>query len=283
MGTVRIVTDSLSWLPPEVTEEHRVEVVPLHVFFGEERYTETVNITNEQFYARLRTGDVLPKTTQPSPGEFQQVFDALANDADTDSIVCITASAKISGTNNSARVAAQAIDGLRVEVIDSELAALAEGTLVIEAARAAADGADTDAVAARVRELQPRCGVALTLDTLDYLYKGGRLGRAQHLIGSLLRFRPVLHMDGGELAPLARPRTRRKAVAQLLQYAAERAGGNELAMAGILHGDAPEDAAELRRQVEARFKVGEVYESQIGPVIGTYTGPDALGLCFRTP
>ena len=138
--------------------------------------------------------------------------------------------------------------------------------MVIEAARAAAAGADTDAVVARVRELQPHCGVALTLDTLDYLYKGGRIGRAQHLVGGLLRFRPVLHMDGGELAPLARPRTRRKAVARLLQYTAERAGGNELAMAGILHGDAPDAAAELRRQVEARFKVGEVYESQIGPV-----------------
>jgi DegV family protein with EDD domain len=283
MGTVRIVTDSLSWLPPEVAEEHCIEVVPLHVFFGQERYTETVNITNEEFYARLRTGDVLPKTSQPSPGEFQQVFEALANDADTDGIVCITASAKISGTNNSARAAAQAMAGKRIEVIDTELAALAEGSLVIEAARAAAAGADTDAVVARVRELQPHCGVALTLDTLDYLYKGGRIGRAQHLVGGLLRFRPVLHMDGGELAPLARPRTRRKAVARLLQYTAERAGGNELAMAGILHGDAPDAAAELRRQVEARFKVGEVYESQIGPVIGTYTGPDALGLCFRTP
>ena len=282
MGTVRIVTDSLSWLPSEVAEEHRIEVVPLHVFFGEERYTETVNITNEEFYARLRTGDVLPKTSQPSPGEFQQVFESLANDVDTDGIVCITASAKLSGTNNSARAAAQAMAGERIEVIDTELAALAEGTLAIEAARAAAAGADTDVVAARVRELQPNCGVALTLDTLDYLYKGGRLGRAQHLIGSLLRFRPVLHLEGGELAPLARPRTRRKAVAQLIQYAADRAGGNELAMAGILHGDAPDAAAELRRQVEARFKIGEVYESQIGPVIGTYTGPDALGLCFRT-
>lgn len=283
MSAVRIVTDSLAWLPPDVAEEYGIEIVPLHISFGEDRYTETVDITNEEFYQRLRGGDVLPKTSQPSPGEFQQAYQAIADDADTDSIVCITASAKISGTYNSAQAAAQAMSDVRVEVIDSELAALAEGILAIEAARAATEGADAGAVLARVRELQPHCGVSLTLETLDYLYKGGRIGRAGHLIGSLLRFRPVLHLDDGELAPLDRPRTRKKAIARLVEYAAERAGGNKLAMAGILHADAPNGARELRQQVEARFQVGEFFESQIGPVIGTYTGPDALGLCFRTP
>ena len=172
--------------------------------------------------------------------------------------------------------------GPRIEVVDTGLAALAEGALVIEAARLAAAGADADAVLARVSELQPYCGVALTLDTLDYLHKGGRIGRAQHMIGSLLRFRPVLHLDDGELAPLARPRTRRKAVAHLIEYATERAGGNELAMAGILHAAAPDGAAELRRQVEARFRIGELYMGEIGPAIGSHVGPGAVGLCFRT-
>ncbi len=282
MGMVRIVTDSLAMLPPEVVEQHGITVVPAHVSFGEDRYTENVNLTNEEFYARLRTDDTHPTTSQPSPGDFQQVYEALADEADTDSIVCITVSVKLSGTYNSARAAAQTMTGQRIEVVDTELAALAEGALVIEAARLAAAGADADAVLARVRELQPHCGVALTLDTLDYLHKGGRIGRAQHLIGSLLRFRPVLHLDNGELAPLARPRTRRKAVAHLLEYAAERAGGNELTMAGILHADAPGDAAELRRQVEARFRVGELYEGEIGPAIGSHVGPGTVGLCFRT-
>ena len=282
MGTVRIVTDSLAMLPPEVVEQHGITVVPAHVSFGEDHYTENVNLTNEEFYARLRTDDTHPTTSQPSPGDFQQVYEALVAEADTDSIVCITVSAKLSGTYNSARAAAQTMSGQRIEVVDTELAALAEGALVIEAARLAAAGADADAVLARVSELQPHCGVALTLDTLDYLHKGGRIGRAQHMIGSLLRFRPVLHLDNGELAPLARPRTRRKAVAQLLEYATERAGGNELAMAGILHAAAPGDAAELRRQVEARFRIGELYEGEIGPAIGSHVGPGTVGLCFRT-
>ena len=281
MGTVRIVTDSLAMLPPEMAAEHGIEVVPAHVFIGEQRYTEGVNITETEFYVQLRSGDVFPKTSQPSPGEFQAVYEKLAADPDTDSIVCITLSAKLSGTYNSAWAAAQAMDGPRIEVIDTGLASLAEGSVVLEAARAAAAGADTDAVVTRVRELLPHCGVVLTLDTLEYLLKGGRIGRAQHLIGSLLRFRPVLHLENGELAPLAKPRTRRKAMAHLLDYAAERAGGNELAVAGILHADAPDGAAELRRQVEARFKVGEFLENQIGPGIGSHVGPDALGLCFR--
>ena len=280
MAQVRVVTDSLAWLPAEVAAEHRIAVVPLHIFFGEERFTETVDLTNEQFYQRLRGGEV-STTSQPSPGEFQVVFQALAAEG-ADAIVCITASSKLSGTYNSAVAAARESAELRIEVIDTQLAALAQGMLAIAAARAAADGATLDEVIGRVQELRPRSRVALTVETLDFLYKGGRIGRARHLIGSLLRFRPVLHLDDGELAPLDRPRTRQKAIARLVQYAADHASSGRLAGAGILHADSPEGAAELRRQVEARFQIGEMYESQIGPVIGTYVGPDALGFCFLT-
>jgi len=283
-GQPRIVTDSLAWIPQELVEQHGLTVVPLHVSFGEEQFTETVDLTNADFYRRLRESKVLPKTSAPSPGEFAAAYRTLATE--TDSILSVHFTSKLSATLRAAEIAAaevkSEVPGLRIETLDTLQAAMAEGIVAIRAAEDVARGLPFDEVVANARTLAPKPRIMLVVETLEYLHKGGRIGRAQAFLGGLLNVKPILTVEGGVIEPKTRERSRARAMQRVVDYMAEYAQGRPLGHACVLHAVAEEPARELAALIESRFTLTRpMIFSEIGPVIGTYVGPGAFAATFH--
>jgi DegV family protein with EDD domain len=271
---VQVVTDSTADLPTTDVQDLGITVVPLQVIFGEETYRDGVDLTNEEFFHRLSQAHDLPRTSQPSLGEFQQAYEELAGK--TDRILSIHLSSGFSGTAETARQAAQALaDRCQIEVIDSRTVSMAMGFAVIAAARAALDGADLDTCAAAARSVLARHRLAVAVDTLEYLRRGGRIGRAAAFLGGLLRVKPILTIRDGEAFPLARVRTRRKALEELLRICLEQGHVQE---AAVMHATTPEDADFLAKEVAQRCPGVPVHTGRIGPVIGVHGGPGLIGL-----
>ncbi|CAA9279399.1 MAG: DegV family protein [uncultured Chloroflexi bacterium] len=283
-GRIRIVTDSLAWIPDDLVRQHRLTVVPLHIHFGEQQFTETVDLTNQEFYARLREGGTLPKTSAPSPGEFLDAYRRVA--AEADAILSVHFTSKMSATYQSAEIAAAQLreerPDVRIETIDTLQAAMAEGIVAIRAAEDATRGLSFDEVVAGARALVRKSHVYLTVETLEYLQKGGRIGRAQAFLGGLLQIRPVMTVQDGIITPLARERTMTRALDRIVQLIADYAQGRPLGHACVLHALAEDAARRVARQLEERFTIQRpIIFSEIGPVIGTYVGPGALGVTFH--
>lgn len=283
---IRIVTDSLAWLPPELASQHNISVVPLHVHFGDEQFTETVDLTNEEFYRRLveARGDALPKTSAPSPGEFVEAYKKVAEDADA--ILSVHFTSKLSATYRSAQIAAETLQaerpGLRIETLDTMTAALAEGIVAIRAAEEAARGLPFDEVVANARALAPKTRVYFVPETLEYLQKGGRIGRAQAFLGGLLNIKPILTVDDGEVAPRERVRSRGKAMERVLDLMAEYSAGRPFGHIAVFHAVAADVGRELERMIRDRFTVERpIIFSELGPVLGTYLGPGTFGATFH--
>jgi DegV family protein with EDD domain len=272
---VAVVTDSTADLPPEIVEALGITVVPLQVIFGEESFRDRIDLTSEEFFRRLTGTKELPRTSQPSTGEFLQVYDALC--AKTDRILSIHLSSKFSGTVQTARRAAQELIGkARVEVLDSETVSMAMGFGVIAAAEAAQAGGDLDSCAEAARTVLHQERVAIAVDTLEYLRRGGRIGRAQAFLGGLLQVKPILTIKDGEAHPLARVRTRRKALDEIVRHCL--AHGRPVSQAAVMHAQSPDDARFLLDEVARRFPAATVYTGEIGPVIGVHGGPGLVGL-----
>ena len=283
-GQPRIVTDSLAWIPQELVEQHALTVVPLHVSFGEEQFTETVDLTNADFYRRLRESKALPKTSAPSPGEFAAAYRALSQE--TDSILSVHFTSKLSATLRAAEIAAAEVKGempaLRIVTLDTLQAAMAEGIVAIRAAEDVARGVPFDQVVANARALAPKPRVLLVVETLEYLQKGGRIGRAQAFLGGLLNVKPILSVEDGVIEPKTRERSRARAMQRVVDYMAEYAQGRPLGHACVLHAVAEEPARELAALIESRFTLTRpIIFSEIGPVIGTYVGPGAFAATFH--
>lgn len=280
--TIRIVTDSLAWLPDGVVSANNISVVPLHVTFGEEQFTETVDLTNAEFYRRLRAGGK-PTTSQPSPGEFLDCYRRVAPGASA--VISIHASAKLSGTVRSAEVAAQTareeFPGVRFEVIDTQLIAPAEGMVVLGAARAVSAGKSVDEIVAQVVATSPHMRAFICPDTIEYLIRGGRVGRIPGMIGTLLNLRPILALVDGGITPRERVRTRTRAMERMIELIADDVPSGHLGHIGLMHAEAPEARDEFRRRVEGRFRIDEVIEVEIGPVLGTHAGPGAIGITYH--
>ena len=271
---VLVVTDSTADLPAQLVDELGITVVPLQIVFGQESFADGVDLTSEAFFQRLQESDELPTTSQPSLGQFQQVYAALAEQ--TDAIVSIHLSSGFSGTLATSEQAAAAVgEQCHIEVIDSGTVSMAMGFAVLAAARAARDGADLDACAGIARSVLERQRLAVMLDTLDYLRRGGRIGRAQAFLGGLLRLKPILTVRDGEASPLSRVRTRKKALAELLRLSLDHGGINE---AAIMHATSPDDARMLADQIVARLPGLPVHIGRIGPVLGVHGGPGLIGI-----
>ena len=274
---VKVITDSTADLPPGLAEELGVTVVPANVHFGEEVYRDGVEITGDEFYRRLVASSRLPFTSQPTPGDFLSAYESVGGT--TDEIISIHVSAKLSGTLNSATQAREEYGGdCRIEIIDSMQALMGLGLLVIAAAEAANRGGSLDEVAAETRAALPRVGFMGLLDTLEYLEKGGRIGKAQAFMGSLLRIKPLLTIRDGEVHPLERARTRAKGVDRMCQLVQERMPMEGLA---VEYTTTPDEARSLAQRLQAFLPQGEVRLSQIGPAVGTHLGPGALSVAFR--
>lgn len=271
---VKVVTDSTADLPPEIVQELDIAVVPLQVIFGEHAYRDGVDMTSEEFFRRLPQAAELPRTSQPSPGDFQQVYERLAEQ--TDRILSVHLSSGFSGTVETARQAAVALgDRCQIEVIDSGTVSMALGFAVIAAARAAKAGADLAMCAEAARSILRRQRLAVGLDTLEYLRRGGRIGRAQAFLGGLLRLKPILTVRDGVAHPLARVRTHRKALDELLRVCLE---GSAIEEAAVMYTTNLEDARFLTDEIRRRCPGVPVHVGRIGPVIGVHGGPGLIGV-----
>ena len=274
---IKVVTDSTSDLPADVAESLGIEVVPLNVHFGSDVYKDRVNLMPDAFYDKLINGDVLPTTSQPSVGEFIDVYERLGSDAD--GIVSVHVSEKLSGTMNSARLASQQANAdCPIEVVDTFQVSMGVGICAMEAAEVANSGGDMNQVILAARNAVTRSQCFFMLETLEFLQKGGRIGKAQALIGNLLKIRPMLILQEGEVHPLGRERTRRKGIAKLVDTVAELAPISGLA---VMYSTGPDEAQTLAQNVSKFMIEGrEPMMLQIGPVIGTYAGPDTLGIAL---
>jgi len=270
--TVKIVTDSVADLPLEAVKELGITIVPLHVRFGEEVYRDGIDLTVDEFYSKLAHSKILPVTSVPSPGDFAEAYDKLAEEADE--ILAIIVSSRLSGTYD---VALQSIGLMkrkcRVEVIDSQLAVMAQGFLVIKAAKAAQVGTGLDELVDLVRSNIPRIDFLAAFDTLEYLRRGGRIGRAQALLGSILKINPIITLRDGVVEPAGRTRSRAKAIDYLYNFAMSYSHIDEMAVEDAA---CSEDAETLVERLSSKFPRERIYRSRTTPVIGTHTGPGLL-------
>jgi len=272
--TVKIVTDSLSDITSDLAGELGVTVVPLYVRFGETVYKDRVEITAEEFYRRLVSTPALPSTTQPTPNDFFQVYDALAKE--TDEILVIVVSSKLSGTYQSATQAKEMMKGkCRIEIVDSLSVAMGMGLIVIAAVNAVKAGANLDEAADLARRCVPRSHLIAYFDTLKYLAKGGRIGKASGLLGSLLSVKPILTTKDGEMSPLTRVRSLNAGLDYLYSVAANCPNIEGLA---VEHATTPDDADKLVERLGAIYPKERIYRAVISPVVGTHAGPNALAL-----
>jgi len=269
---VAIVTDSVADLPPQVAEEFGITVVPLVVRFGTDVYRDGLDLSSDQFYDRLRISKALPATSVPPPAAFADVYDKLAEK--TNEIVVIGLTSKLSATYQVALQAARLMKKrCRVEVMDSQWAVMAQGFIAIAAAKAAQAGASLDEVLDVARHTMQRVDMCAAFDTLEYLERGGRIGKAQAFLGSLLKVNPIIGMRDGEVRPLARERSRAKAIDYLYNFVM--GFGNVEGLAVECTTDLDE-ANRLIQRLHSKYPQVPIYLSRTSPVIGTHTGPGLI-------
>jgi len=272
---VRVVTDSACDLPPEVCDQLGIEVVPLTIRFGDREYVDRKELSTDAFWQQLATASVLPETSAPSVGAFEEAFRAL-HAGGADGIVCINLSAGLSATMQSAQVAAKALDGLcPIEVIDSQNASMGIGNLVLHAARRAAEGADVATIKDEVVDRRSRQRLFATLDTLEYLKKGGRIGGARAMLGSMLSIKPIITVIDGAVEEAGKVRTRSKA----LQFMLDKIPEGNVETISVLH-SAAVDLDAFIEKVQPKVPGAEMIVGRIGPVVGVHVGPGAIGLAW---
>ena len=270
--TVKIVTDSTSDLSPQVVKELGITVVPLYVNFGTESYRDGIDLTSKEFYDKLVSSETLPTTSVPSIGNFVDAYDKLAKG--TDEIMAIILSSKLSATYEAASQAVGLMkQKCRVEVIDSQWAAMAQGFIVIAAARAAKGGASFDEVVAIAQRNISRVDFRAAFDTLEYLRRGGRIGRAQAFLGSVLKVNPIITLKDGGVEPAGRTRSRAKAIEHLYDFVMSYSHIEEIAVEDTA---TPDEAEALVERLDSRSPKERIYRSKMTPVIGTHTGPRLL-------
>jgi DegV family protein with EDD domain len=275
---IAVVTDSTSDIPPELVEQYGIHVVPQILIMGDQTWRDQVDIDSPTFYRLLRTSSHFPSTSQPSVPDFEQVFTQLAQEAE--GIAAILVSDELSGTLNSARMAAENLPGVPIEIVDTRAVSMQLGFIVLAAARAAAGGADLQTVADTARDLIGQVHVYFVVDTLEYLHRGGRIGTASRLVGTALNLKPILQVKDGIVQPLTKVRTRRKALATLLQLIDDQLAGAERIHMTVLHIDALAEADHLAQQLEACYHPLSMLHSECGPVVGTHAGPGTVGVVF---
>lgn len=274
---IKIITDSTSYLPATFTAQRDIKVVPLNIHFGSgERFEETTGISNREFYRRLEIESVLPTTSQPSIGKFQTAFEEAKNDQ----ILVITLSGKLSGTFNSAQTAANLMPDYSITVFDSRCIALGIGLMVAMASDMAQQGKSMADILHRLEQMRRDIRIFFTLDTLEYLHRGGRIGYASTMIGSLLSFKPILTMKAGMLHPLCKVRTRRRAEERILAELQIAVPNPDTPVyLGAMHVNNPEKAADLVAQTHKVYNnVPRVMIGEVGPALGVHGGLGILGM-----
>lgn len=276
---VAIVTDGACSLTPAQGEQFGIHIAPVYVAFGEKTYRAGIDLDNEEFYRFLSASKKLPTTAQPTAADFVNIYNQLAEEAEE--IITIVISHHMSATIQSAEMARNLFDKVPVHIVDSETVSLGLGMMAIAAARAAEQGQDAQAVLNLVESIKQKMNVIFTVNTLEYLYKGGRIGGATAFLGTALDIKPILYIKNGRIEPLERQRTRKRSVSRLLALM-EQSVGKQPVHVAILHGNASEEARQLKQSIQSQFNCVELISSDMGPVIGVHAGPGTLGLVFYT-
>jgi len=279
MGNVRIVVDSTSDLPKDVRERLGIEMVPLKVHFGNETYLDSVTLASGEFFDKLANAKVLPTTSQPSPVDFVDVYKKLLEEPGT-AIISIHLSSAFSGTYQSAVLAKSLLGGdPNLHIVDSKSASLGFGLLAVAAAEAAANGESVEQILARIQRLKERTQLYFLVDTLEYLHRNGRIGKASAVFGSLLNIKPILSIDPAEgvIFPVDKVRGSRKAMGRIVELLQEKFAGVPMNVT-FVHANSLSGAEEFAGILKEQFQVESVSYYELGPVIGTHVGPGTLGL-----
>ena len=275
--TIKIVTDSTADLPAKLAEELDVTVVPVYLRFGEQVYRDRVDISEDEFYQRLMHDPIHPNTTQPSPQDFADVYEKLSKDAD--GIISIHLTSKLSGTYNSAVQGKKIVKSkCPIEVIDTQTISIAIGLIVVQASRMAKSGMSLKQIMDELIEIIPNVHLLVLFDTLKYLVKGGRIGKAKALLGSLLNVKPILKVKDGELVPSGQVRTRSKGMGQLLDFVKNATEIQDLA---ILYSTTPDEAQALIESTSSIFPKERTILARLGPALGVHGGPGILAVALR--
>jgi DegV family protein with EDD domain len=280
MAKVAVVTDSTGCIPADMIGSYPITVVPQVLIWGSETFQDGVDIQPTEFYQRLAKATVMPSSSQVSPGTLEKTFrDLLAQDYH---ILAVLISEKLSGTIASAVQAKRNIgEDSPIEIMDSYFTAMAMGCIVLESAKLSVEGASLAECKALVEKLRPRCGIYLTVDTLEFLHRGGRIGGATRFLGTALNLKPIMKVVDGRIEPLERVRTRSKSLNRLLELVVEDVGDKPVQLS-VLNANAQTEAQALLDQAKAKMNVTQGTLSDVSPVIGAHVGPGTLGITFMT-
>lgn len=281
MGKVALVTDSTATIPSDLIHQYSIPVAPLQLIWGKETYRDSIDIQPGEFYKRLQTSKLTPSTSQPSPAVFQDIFQGLLDQGYD--ILSVLISSKLSGTLDSAIQAKNHFPGANIELVDSHLTSMAMGFPILQAARAAAQGASLQDCRSIAEKGSANSGVLFAVSTLEFLRRGGRIGGAAAFLGTALNLKPILEVRDGRIEAVERVRTMGKAIDRLLDLFVERIGDRRPVQIASLHANAPEEARTLLDRAMQRYNVSEINETvltEISPVLGTHTGPGTIGLAY---
>ena len=283
MPKVSIVTDSCASIPENLLQKLNIRWVPYYIHRGEEVLRDLVTIKRDEFYQWLPIAEVLPKTASPGPGDYVKTYEDLIHEG-AEEIVSIHMTSKGSGAYQAAIAAKQMVlekfPGLKLEVIDTLNVSLCQGWMVIEAAREALRGASFEAVIERVKSIIPGAQMLQTADTLKYLYMGGRLGRAKHLLASMLNIKPIIGMEDGVIVALGQTRTLRRVYQRIVDIIEENVGAKGKIKIAYVHASAAEEAEKLKGMVEERLTCVESLMAELSPALGVHSGPGTVGVCY---
>lgn len=273
---VKIVTDSTADIPDKYIKQYGIGVVPLNIHFGEEVLKDGVDIWSDEFYHRLKNEALLPNTSQPAPGEFLEVYQAISEPGDT--IISLHVSEAMSGTAGSARIAAGMLaDRNRIEVIDSQYACMGLGMIVMRLAQMAIAGAELEDIVSKLSSLREKLTVYFTVNSLEYLSRTGRIGKAAALLGGLLNIKPILEIEDGVIAPVEKVRGNfQKVAVEMVGKLSEKYGDQPLEL-WLVHSELPELITTLQREAEKKLHIAKSYSGIIGPVVGAHAGPYTVG------
>jgi DegV family protein with EDD domain len=279
MTRIAVVTDTTTYLPEAMAKEYGIHQVPLNVHFADAVFKDG-ELSQEAFFKKLAEAPELPHTSQPSAGEFAEAYRTAAKNADA--VFAVVISSVLSGTYSSAMAARDLVPEIPVAVVDSRSTSMGLGYQAVAAARAARAGKSMEEIVAEVESMVPRTNVFFLLDTLKYLAKGGRIGGAQALMGSVLSIKALLQLDNGRIEPLDKVRTRAKAIERLLVHFQKAVDGKTV-HCSVINTLVPDEAEALRKQVLAIYPgVKDLVVTSVSPTIATHLGPGCLGLCFYT-
>jgi DegV family protein with EDD domain len=284
MTKVAIVTDSTACIPVPILEELQIHWLPYYIHRGDEALRDMVTIKTEEFYNWLPTAEELPQTACPGPGEYLEVYKDLAEEQGAQEIVSIHMTSKGSGAYHAAATAQEMLKeeapAINVRVVDTLNVSMCHGWMVIEAARAAREGKSMAEVVDLVEQLIPVTKMLQTADTLKYLYMGGRIGRARHLVGSILNIKPLISMEEGVIVPVGTARSRKRAYQMMVDKVVQAVGNLGRIKIAYVHAAAVEEPEKIRTLVEARLVAVESIVTELTPALGVHTGPGTAGLCY---